>query len=139
MRFDDTNPDKEKVHFEKVILEDLQLLQIKPDCFTHTSDYFDLMLEYCEKLIKKGEAYVDDTDPEIMKQEREQKKASCNRSNTVEKNMELWQEMVKGTDYGQKCCVRAKIDMESTNGCMRDPTIYRCKNQPHPRTGSKYK
>lgn len=54
MRFDDTNPAKEKVDFEKVILEDLELLQIYPDVFTHTSSYFDLMLEYCETLIKKG-------------------------------------------------------------------------------------
>jgi len=57
----------------------------------------------------------------------------------VEKNISMWEEMKKGTEYGQKCCVRAKIDMASANGCMRDPTIYRCKNEPHPRTGSKYK
>lgn len=56
-----------------------------------------------------------------------------------EKNYQLWQEMVKGSPSGQKCCVRAKIDMNSDNGCMRDPTIYRCKNEEHPRTGTKYK
>lgn len=139
MRFDDTNPDKEKVDFEKVILEDLKLLEIKPDRFTHTSDYFDLMLGFCEKLLKEGKAYVDDTDPEIMKQEREQRKPSKNRDNSTEKNFHMWLEMVNGTDFGQKCCVRAKIDMASDNGCMRDPTIYRCKNEPHPKTGSKYK
>lgn len=57
----------------------------------------------------------------------------------VEKNFALWEEMKKGTATGQKCCVRAKIDMQSPNGCMRDPTIYRCKNEIHPRTGDKYK
>ncbi|KAG8266740.1 Bifunctional glutamate/proline--tRNA ligase [Homalodisca vitripennis] len=57
----------------------------------------------------------------------------------VEKNMKMWEEMKAGTEYGQKCCVRARIDMSSANGCMRDPTIYRCKNEPHPRTGDKYK
>lgn len=57
----------------------------------------------------------------------------------VEKNLQMWEEMKKGSEYGQKCCVRAKIDMQSTNGCMRDPTIYRCKNELHPRTGDKYK
>jgi len=57
----------------------------------------------------------------------------------VEKNLSLWEEMVKGSEKGQKYCVRAKIDMSSPNGCMRDPTIYRCKNEPHPRTGTKYK
>lgn len=139
MRFDDTNPAKENIHFEKVILEDLKMLEIKPDLFTHTSQYFDLMLEYCEQLMKEGKAYVDDTDPETMKNEREQRVESKNRSNSVEKNFELWREMVAGSARGQKCCVRAKIDMSSHNGCMRDPTIYRCKNEPHPRTGTQYK
>ncbi|XP_044729967.1 bifunctional glutamate/proline--tRNA ligase isoform X2 [Chrysoperla carnea] len=139
MRFDDTNPAKETVEFENVILEDVEMLQIKPDQFTHTSNYFDLMLEYCEKLIKEGKAYVDDTEPEIMKQEREQRKESVNRNNDVNKNMSMWQEMLKGSELGQKYCVRAKIDMSSANGCLRDPTIYRCKNEPHPRTGTKYK
>lgn len=47
--------------------------------------------------------------------------------------------MILGTEVGQKCCVRAKIDMQSANGCLRDPTIYRCKPECHPRTGNKYK
>ncbi|CAH1392443.1 unnamed protein product [Nezara viridula] len=139
MRFDDTNPAKEKVDFEKVILEDLQLLKVDYDIFSHTSDHFDLILEKCEFLLKSGKAYVDDTDPEIMKQEREQKLESKNRNNNVEKNIAMWSEMKAGTEKGQKCCVRAKIDMQSLNGCMRDPTIYRCKNELHPKTGSKYK
>ncbi|EDW24465.1 GL24160 [Drosophila persimilis] len=139
MRFDDTNPAKETVEFENVILGDLELLQIKPDVFTHTSNYFDLMLDYCVQLLKESKAYVDDTPPEQMKLEREQRVESANRSNSVEKNLSLWQEMVNGSEAGQKCCVRAKIDMSSPNGCMRDPTIYRCKNEPHPRTGTKYK
>ncbi|KAF7280930.1 hypothetical protein GWI33_005395 [Rhynchophorus ferrugineus] len=139
MRFDDTNPAKENAHFEKVILEDVAMLDIKPDMFTHTSQYFDLMLEYCEKMIKEGNAYVDDTEAELMKQQREQKVESVNRKNSIEKNLQIWEEMKNGTEIGQKYCVRAKIDMQSVNGCMRDPTIYRCKNEPHPSTGTKYK
>ncbi|ENN77483.1 hypothetical protein YQE_06011, partial [Dendroctonus ponderosae] len=139
MRFDDTNPAKENPHFEKVILEDVAMLQIKPDLFTHTSQYFDLMLQYCEKMIKEGKAYVDDTEPELMKQEREQKVESANRNKSVEQNLKIWEEMKKGSEVGQKYCVRAKIDMQSANGCMRDPTIYRCKNEEHPRTGTTYK
>ena len=81
MRFDDTNPAKETVEFENVILGDLEMLNIKPDLFTHTSNYFDLMLGMCETLIKEGKAYVDDTPPEQMKLEREQKVESNNRSN----------------------------------------------------------
>ncbi|KAL1129823.1 hypothetical protein AAG570_012767 [Ranatra chinensis] len=139
MRFDDTNPAKEKEDFERVILEDLKLLQIKPDTFTHTSHYFDVILTMCEQLIIEGKAYVDNTDPEIMKKERDQRIESKNRNNSKEMNMNLWEEMKKGSDIGQKCCVRAKINMSSDNGCMRDPTIYRCKHETHPRTGNKYK
>ncbi|KAF5270207.1 hypothetical protein FQA39_LY08421 [Lamprigera yunnana] len=139
MRFDDTNPAKENVDFEKVILEDVKMLEIEPDLFTYTSNYFDIMLEYCEKLLKDGKAYVDDTEPELMKQQREQKIESESRSNSYEKNLQLWNDMKIATKKGLQCCVRAKIDMQSLNGCMRDPTIYRCKNEPHPRTGTKYK
>uniref|UniRef100_A0A0K2UDB5 Bifunctional glutamate/proline--tRNA ligase n=1 Tax=Lepeophtheirus salmonis TaxID=72036 RepID=A0A0K2UDB5_LEPSM len=139
LRFDDTNPAKEKEEFENVILEDLKLLKVKYDYFSRTSDHFETMLNYCEKMIKEETAYVDDTDAETMKAERETRTESKNRSNTVEKNMNLWKEMKAGTDKGISCCVRAKINMLSDNGCMRDPTIYRCKNEPHPSTGSKYK
>lgn len=57
----------------------------------------------------------------------------------LDQNMKLWAEMKAGTERGQMCCMRAKIDMNSNNGCMRDPTVYRCKNAPHPRTGTTYK
>lgn len=139
MRFDDTNPAKEKEDFERVILEDLKLLEINYDRLTRTSNYFELMLEMCEKLIKERKAYVDDTNAEEMKKEREKKICSKNRDNSVEKNMKMWNEMKSGSVKGQMCCVRAKIDMSSLNGCMRDPTIYRCKNERHPQTGDKYK
>lgn len=81
MRFDDTNPAKENVEFEKAILEDLEMLQIKPDRFTHSSDYFDLMLRYCDQLLKEGKAYVDDTPAQDMKDQRDQRLPSVNRNN----------------------------------------------------------
>ncbi|KAL6440058.1 hypothetical protein ACFW04_002999 [Cataglyphis niger] len=139
MRFDDTNPAKETVEFEEAILEDLKLLQIKPHRFTHTSDYFEILERYCTKLIENGMAFVDDTPAHIMKEQRDQRQKSKNRTNSIDTNHQLWNEMRRGTSRGLECCVRAKIDYESTNGCMRDPTIYRCKLEPHPRTGSKYK
>ena len=74
-----------------------------------------------------------------MKAEREARKESKCRSNSVAKNLSLWEEMKKGSDLGQRCAVRAKMDMSSDNGCMRDPTIYRCKPEPHPATGDRYK
>jgi len=82
---------------------------------------------------------VDDTPGDVMKQEREQRIESKNRNNSIEKNIEMWNEMLKGTEFGQKCCVRAKIDMNSNNGALRDPAIFRCKNTPHPRMKDKYK
>ncbi|XP_068612858.1 bifunctional glutamate/proline--tRNA ligase-like [Brachionichthys hirsutus] len=139
MRFDDTNPEKEKEDFERVILEDLAMLQIHPDQFTYTSDSFPVILQFGEQLLSEGKSYIDDTPPERMKQEREQRFESKCRKNTLEQNMKMWEEMKAGSVLGQTCCMRAKIDMNSNNGCLRDPTLFRCKNAPHPRTGTTYK
>ncbi|XP_072321975.1 bifunctional glutamate/proline--tRNA ligase isoform X2 [Eucyclogobius newberryi] len=139
MRFDDTNPEKEKEDFEKVILEDVAMLQIKPDQFTYTSDHFPAIMRYAEKFLAEGKAYIDNTPPEQMKQEREQRTESKCRNNSLEQNMKMWSEMKAGSEFGQTCCMRAKMDMSSNNGCLRDPTLYRCKNALHPRTGSTYK
>ncbi|GMS99674.1 hypothetical protein PENTCL1PPCAC_21849, partial [Pristionchus entomophagus] len=139
MRFDDTNPAKENAHFEEVIKEDLKMLQIVPDRWTHSSDHFDTMLGMCETLLKEGKAFVDDTDTETMRKEREERKDSRMRNTPAAENLALWEEMKKGTTRGQQCCVRIKIDMKSNNGTMRDPTIYRCKPEEHVRTGTKYK
>lgn len=68
----------------KVILEDLKMLQIKPDRFTHTSDHFDVILKMCERLLQEGKAYVDDTDAELMRKEREERKESqCRNSSKL--------------------------------------------------------
>uniref|UniRef100_A0A8C5B6W1 Glutamate--tRNA ligase n=1 Tax=Gadus morhua TaxID=8049 RepID=A0A8C5B6W1_GADMO len=139
MRFDDTNPEKEKEDFEKVILEDVAMLQITPDQFTYTSDHFPVILKMGEQLLTEGKAYIDNTPPEQMKLEREQRTESANRSNSVEKNLKMWAEMKAGSEAGQCCCMRAKIDMASNNGCLRDPTLFRCKNAAHPRTGTTYR
>lgn len=90
-------------------------------------------------MIKEGKAYADDTEPEEMKKEREAKVESKNRSNSVEKNLQMWEQMKLGSEAGQKCCIRAKINMQSANGTMRDPTMYRCKPEHHIATGDKYK
>ena len=76
MRFDDTNPAKEKEEYEDVILEDLKMLKVKYDHFSRTSDHFETILGYCEKMIKEGNAYVDDTDAQTMKEERETRYSS---------------------------------------------------------------
>lgn len=139
MRFDDTNPEKEKEDYEEAIMKDVRSLGIQWDHFSYTSDHFDLLMEKCTEMIKKTQAYVDDTPPEQMKLDREKRLESKCRSQSTEENLRKWNEMIKGSEEGQKCCVRAKIDFESKNGCLRDPVMYRCKNEPHPRHGNKYK
>ena len=138
MRFDDTNPAKEKEDFEKIILKDVELLKVKPDIFSFTSDHFEKMLVMAEDMIRKGDAYCDDTPGEQMKEEREQRIEGKHRNNKPEVNMKMWEEMKKGSDKGKQTCLRAKIDMKSNNGALRDPAIYRVKVEPHPRHGSKY-
>jgi hypothetical protein len=64
---------------------------------------------------------------------------SVHRDNSVEKNLAMWAEMLKGTDQGKLCCVRGKLDMQAPNKAMRDPVYYRCNPVPHHRVGTKYK
>ncbi|CAI2162654.1 6946_t:CDS:10 [Funneliformis geosporum] len=139
VRFDDTNPSKEKEEFEDSIKEDLELLGIRPDQVTYTSDHFDELYQYAIKIIEKGLAYVDDTDVVTMRQQRMDGIPSKNREISVEENLKRFQEMIKGTAFGLNCCLRAKIDMSNLNKALRDPVIYRCNILPHHRTGNKWK
>ena len=139
IRFDDTNPSKEKEEFVESILQDLDTLGVKGDVITYTSDYFPQLMEMCEKLIKEGKAYVDDTEREQMQIERKALIESKCRNQTVEENLKLWKEMVAGTARGVQCCVRGKLDMSNVNASLRDPVYYRCNPTPHHRVGSKYK
>lgn len=139
IRFDDTNPAKEKDEFVESILQDLETLGVKGDIVTYTSDYFPQLMEMCEKLIKEGKAYVDDTEREQMQMERKALIESRCRNTSVEENLKLWKEMIAGTDRGTQCCVRGKLDMSNPNASLRDPVYYRCNPTPHHRVGSKYK
>ncbi|CAH8583904.1 unnamed protein product [Heterobilharzia americana] len=125
--------------FKGRLILHLPRIGVSWDVISSTSDYFDKMLQLCEQLIIEGKAYVDDTDLETIRIQREARQISACRDNSIEKNLAWWEEMKNGTEQGLKCCVRAKIDMSSNNGALRDPTIYRCKLEPHIRTGSKYK
>eukprot|EP00873_Tetraselmis_striata_P014875 jgi/Tetstr1/435139/TSEL_024106.t1 len=139
VRFDDTNPSKEKDEFVENILTDIATLGITYDRLTYTSDYFDALLQQAELLIKAGVLYADDTPVEQMREERMAMKESARRGRTVEENLEVWREMVAGSEVGQTNCMRFKLNMQDTNGCMRDPVAYRCNMTPHHRTGTKYK
>ncbi|KAF5201289.1 Glutamine--trna ligase [Thalictrum thalictroides] len=139
IRFDDTNPTKESNEFVDNLLIDIETLGIKYDAVTYTSDYFPQLMEMAESLILKGKAYVDDTPREEMQKERMDGIESESRSNSPEKNMELWKEMIAGSERGTKCCLRGKLDMQDPNKSLRDPVYYRCNPVAHHRIGSKYK
>lgn len=139
LRFDDTNPLKEKQEFEDSIIEDLALMGITPDKTSHTSDYFKELYDYAIESIKQGKAYADDTDRETMQKERMDGIASKRRDSSVDENLARFAEMKTGSEEGIKWCLRAKMSVDDPNKAMRDPVIYRCSPEPHHRTGSTWK
>lgn len=143
MRFDDTNPTKEKVEFVESIKEDIQWLGADwKDHLYFASDYFEEMYECAVKLIKKGKAYVCDLSPEEIREYRgtlkEPGKNSPFRDRTVEENLELFEDMKEGKFEDGERVLRAKIDMASPNINMRDPIIYRVAHMTHHRTGDQW-
>lgn len=139
IRFDDTNPSKEKTEYEDSIKEDLALIGVDSSIVSHTSDFFAQIYELALKLIKGGNAFCDDTEQMTMREERTARIASKCRDNSIEENLRRFEEMTKGTEEGLKNCLRAKIDYNSPNGTMRDPVVYRCNLTPHHCTGDKWK
>ena len=139
LRFDDTNPSKEKEEFETSIIDDLARLGIKADKFSHTSDFFDTILDYARQMIREGLAFMDNTDQETMRKERMERKESKMRNTSPEENMRLFEALCRGEPEVQDYCLRAKIDMKSDNGTMRDPVLVRYFPLTHMRTGDKYK
>ena len=125
LRFDDTNPSKEKQEFEESILADCRALGVQPDRIEWTSDYFAVLLEWCERFLRRGQAYVDRTPVEQMREQRLQCIDSAYRNQSVEENLRLWHAMQSGDAAAAGCCVRAKIDMQAKNASLRDPVIYR--------------
>ncbi|GAA5920079.1 hypothetical protein JCM1841_004082 [Sporobolomyces salmonicolor] len=139
IRFDDTNPSKEKAEFEQSIIEDLALLGVKADSSSYTSDYFDQLQQYAVQMIKLGKAYADDTEQEVMRDQRMNGIPSARRELSVEDSLARFAEMATGSTEGKRWCIRAKISVDDPNKAMRDPVIYRCNDLPHHRTGTKYK
>ena len=143
MRFDDTNPTKEKTEFVESIKEDIAWLGADwEDRLFFASDYFDEMYEGAIKLIKKGKAYVSDLTAEQMREYRgtltEPGKDDPNRDRGVEENLKLFEDMKNGVYKDGEKVLRAKIDMKSPNINMRDPIIYRVAHMAHHNTGDKW-
>ena len=141
LRFDDTNPTKEKVEFVESIEEDVRWLGADwEDRLYFASDYFPQMYEAAVKLIKKGKAFVCDLSAEEIRQYRgtltEPGKNSPYRDRSVEENLDLFERMKNGEFADGAKVLRAKIDMASPNINMRDPVIYRVAHMEHHNTGN---
>ena len=143
MRFDDTNPTKEKTEFVDSIKADIEWLGADwEDRLFFASNYFEQMYEGAVKLIKKGKAYVSDLTAEQMREYRgtltEPGKNDPSRDRSVEENLELFENMKNGVYADGEKVLRAKIDMSSPNMNMRDPIIYRVAHIAHHNTGDKW-
>lgn len=140
MRFDDTNPTKEKEEFVQSIIEDVKWLGADfEDRLYFASNYFQQMYECAVMLIKKGKAFVCDLSAEQIREYRGDfntpGKESPYRNRSIEENLALFEEMKSGVIEDGARVLRAKIDMASPNINMRDPVIYRVAHMPHHNTG----
>ena len=143
LRFDDTNPTKEKTEFVESIIADVKWLGADfEDRLFFASDYFEQMYEGAVKLIKKGKAFVCDLTAEEMRTYRgtltEPGKNSPYRDRSIEENLDLFERMKNGEFPDGSKVLRAKIDMASPNMNMRDPVIYRVARMTHHNTGDKW-
>ena len=143
LRFDDTNPTKEKTEFVQSIKADVEWLGADfEDRLFYASNYFDKMHEAAIELIKKGKAFVCDLSAEEIREYRgtltEPGKNSPYRDRSVEENLKLFEEMTAGKYEDGSKVLRAKIDMSSPNINMRDPVIYRVARMTHHNTGDKW-
>lgn len=142
LRLDDTNPSKEDVEYVDAICEDIKWLGFQWDKLLYASDYFDVIYDCAIKLIKMGKAYVDDSTPDEIRENRGTFEApgteSPYRNRTIEENLDLFKRMTDGEFENGERVLRAKIDMASPNLNMRDPIIYRIMHQTHHRTGDKW-
>ena len=143
LRFDDTNPTKEKTEYVESIINDVKWLGAEfEDRLFFASDYFDAMYECAVHLIKKGKAFVCDLSADEIREYRGDfntpGKNSPYRDRTVEENLKLFEEMKNGVYKDGEKVLRAKIDMASPNINMRDPVIYRVARMSHHYTGDKW-
>jgi glutamyl-tRNA synthetase len=137
LRFDDTNPENAQLEFYEAQKEDLRWLGIEWDKEYHTSDNLETHYRLAEQLIRQGDAYLCQCTSEMIKEGRFTSKAcACRTDHTGESALDLWREMLAAPEVGG--ILRLRGDMASANTAMRDPTLFRMIEQPHPLTGDKY-
>ena len=143
LRFDDTNPFKEKEEYVRAIERDVHWLGFDwAERLTHASDFFDQIYDAAERLIEMGVAYVDDLSAEEIRQHRgtltEPGTNSPYRDRSIEESMDLFRRMRAGEFGDGEHVLRARIDMASPNMNLRDPALYRIRHIDHQRTGDKW-
>jgi len=139
LRMEDTDYRKVKQEYYDAMINDLTWLGLKWEKVDYISDYIEEMYADAEKLIKEDHAYMCNcTQEEISKNRRNKKECAC-RNRTIEENMKLWKEMLKGKYQKGEYVLRLKIDMAHKNDIMRDPAIFRVHMGHHVRVGDKYK
>ncbi len=138
LRFDDTNPVKERLEYYNAIMEGLEWLNVKPDLIKNTSDDIEILYRYAKMLIEVGGAYVCTCKPEVIKRNRALGVGCKCRSLSKEDHIERWAKMFN--EYKQnEAILRFMGDMNSSNTVMRDPTLFRIIDHEHPLKGYKYR
>ncbi|MBU3744539.1 MAG: glutamine--tRNA ligase/YqeY domain fusion protein [Sediminibacterium sp.] len=142
LRFDDTNPVTEETEYVESIRNDVKWLGFEWARERYASDYFDTLYQYAEQLIQQGDAYIDDSTPEAIAEEKGTPTVPGKRNQyaerTIADNLQLFREMRDGKYPDGSRVLRARIDMASPNMIMRDPILYRIKHAHHHRTGDKW-
>ncbi len=140
LRYDDTNPLKEKLEYYDAIKEGIDWLGVKPQIIKNTSDDIEKLYDYAKKLIRKNFAYVCDCSPETIKKNRINSIVCDCTLNSIDKNLRSFELMVNGNySKGASAILRYRGNMSSLNTAMRDPTLFRIiKGGNHPKVGSKY-
>ncbi len=142
LRFDDTNPVTEETEYVDGIKEDIKWLGFTWAKELYASDYFDDLYAFAQKLITKGLAYVDDSTPEEIAEQKgtptEAGKGNKYRDRNIDENLDLFARMKNGEYNDGEKVLRAKIDLSRSNMHMRDPLMYRIKHAHHHRTGDKW-
>ena len=139
LRYDDTNPQKEKIEYYSAIKDGLDWLQVKPDEIKNTSDDIVKIYEYGKELIRKNFAYVCSCSPEVIKRNRLNAIACKCTNNSIENNLSEFENMISGKYNQNQAILRYRGDMTSLNTAMRDPTLFRViKGGHHAKVGSKY-
>ncbi|MCX6667933.1 MAG: glutamate--tRNA ligase [Euryarchaeota archaeon] len=136
LRFDDTNPENAQLEFYDAQKEDLKWLGIEWGEEYNTSDHLEKHYKFAEQLITQGDAYICKCSPEKVKDGRFKGQACEHRSTSSKENIDTWKEMLSSSMEG--AILRLKGDMKSANTAMRDPTMFRDIDTPHPIQGDKY-